>query len=94
MNHDDGCPEHVASNVARTVEPEPLSCPPPASMPPVGLDAVTQERPQRHPDYAASPEDVRDTVLEQQVKDADEPGVAGQDRRGSERSAGMRAAGS
>ena len=54
VNHDDGCPEHVASNVAqeeasrtRRAEPQPLSRPPPADMPPVGLEAVTQELPQR-----------------------------------------------
>ena len=80
VNHDDGCPERIASNVAqeeasrtRRAEPQPLSRPPPADMPPVGLEAVKQGLPRCHQGRAASPEDVRETAaLEQQVKDAEE----------------------
>ena len=57
VNHDDGCPE-----CTRRAQPQPLSCPPPAAMPPPC-----------HQGRAALPQDVRDpAVLEQQVRDAEE----------------------
>ena len=43
-----------------------------ADMPPVDLEALTQELPQPQQDDAASPEDVRHEVFEQQVEDAEE----------------------
>ena len=41
-------------------------------MPPVYSEALTQEPSQPQQDDAALPEDVRDTLLEQQVKGAEE----------------------